>query len=92
VVPAGQAFVAVANGRGHGKGKDPGEARFWLVPDCAGLGVAPGFTWFGTGFTWFGTGLGQTGFWVSPTAPLWSWPSAGTQLARPGTAPCPFRP
>jgi hypothetical protein len=83
VVPAGQPFVA--NGRGQGKGKDPGEARFWLGPDCAGLCVAPGLTWFGAG-------LGQAAFWVSPTVQLLSWPSAGTQLARPGTAPCPFRP
>ena len=90
-MPAGQAFVADANGRGQGKGKDPGEARFWLGTDCAGLCVAPGFPWFRMSFTWLGTGLGQAAFWVSPTAWPWSWPVAGMQLARPGTAPCPFR-
>ena len=92
-MPAGQAFVAcagavadaVAKGRGQGKGKDPGEARFWPGPDGAGGCVAPGLTWFGAG-------LGQAGLRMSPTAELWSWPSAGTQLAYPGTALCPFRP
>ena len=79
MTPAGQAFVADANGRGQEKGKDPGEAQFWLRPDCAGVCVAPGLTWFGTG-------LGEAGFWVSPTAQPWSWPSEGTQPARPGTA------
>ena len=85
MVPAGQTFVADANGKGQGIGKDPGEARFGLGPDCAGLCVAPGLSWFGAG-------LGQAKFWMSPTAPPWSWPSAGTQLAFPGTAPCSFRP
>ena len=84
-MPAGQTFVADANGRGQGKGKDPGEARFWPGPDCAGLCVA-------SGSTGFGAGLGQAGFWVSPTAEPWSWPSVGTQLACPGTAPYPVRP
>ena len=83
VLLAGQPFVA--SGRGQGKGKDAGEARFWLGTDGAGLCVTPGSSWFGAG-------LGQGGFWVSPTAQPRSWPSAGTQVARPGTAPCPFRP
>ena len=83
-MPAGQAFVADAKGSGQGKGKDPGEARFWLGPDCAGVCVA-------SGLTWFGAGLGQAGLWMSPTAQLWSSPSPGTQLAYPGTL-CPFRP
>ena len=48
-MPAGQTFVADANGMGQGKGKDPGEARFWPEPDCAGFCVAPGLTWFGAG-------------------------------------------
>ena len=85
MVPAGQTLVADANGRGQGKGKDPGEARFWPGPDCAGLCVAPGLTWFGAGVGW-------AGFWTLPSAPPWSWPSAGTQPASPGTAPYPFRP
>jgi hypothetical protein len=54
--------VADANGRGQGKGKDPGEARFWPGPDRAGLCVAPGFTWFGAG-------VGRARFWMSRTAP-----------------------
>jgi hypothetical protein len=80
VVPTGQPFVADANGRGQGKGKDPGEARFWLGPDCAGLCVAPGLTWLGAE-------LGQTGFWVSSAAQPLSWPGAGTQLAYPEAVP-----
>ena len=59
--------------------------RFWPGPDSAGLGVAPGLTWFGAGVGW-------AGFWMLPTAPPWSWPSVGTQPASPGTAPYPFRP
>jgi len=76
VVPAGQPFIA----DGKGQGKDSADARFWLGPDGVGLCVAPGFTWFGAG-------LGQTEFWASPAAPPSSWPSAGMQLACPGTAP-----
>ena len=84
MVPAGQTLVADANGSGQGNGTDPGEARFWLGTDRAGLGVAPGLTWFGAGVGW-------AGFWTLPTAPPWSWPSVGTQPAGPGTAPYPFR-